>query len=433
VEDQSALEITTEQLGACQVRLTVGVPEERVQQEMRRTARRLARDITVPGFRKGKAPYGLIVQRYGEGTIRKEAADDLAERVYREALEREGISPYGPAALEVVKLEPLRFTFVVPLPPVVELGDYRSLRVKFPTVRVTKKEVNQALEQLRQSHAVLDPVEDRGAQPGDVMVISVEGRADDGTLLTKEEGIEVLLDPESDNPVPGFYKALVGIAPGEERTFRLKMPDARPTEEAEFTVRLESLFERRLPGLDDDLARTVGDFDSLKALREHIKQRIREQKQAEAKEQYTTEVVQALVDMATVEYPPEAVDEMVDRLVEQIEQRVRREQRMSLQDYLRVTKKTEEQLRADLRPEAEERLRRSLVISRLIEAEELTVSDEEIEQRITEISQLLGEQADEVRRYFQSEERRRTMARDLLVEKALERLTAIARGEEEEE
>jgi len=395
-------------------------------------ARAIARQVSIPGFRKGRAPYHIIAQRYGEAYLRGEAAENLIESVFKEALEQEKIEPYAPASLEEVKTEPLRYVFTVPLSPEVDLGDYRSLRIKRRTVRVTKKEVEEALERLREEHAVLEPREDRPAQPGDVIAFSVEGRTDQGEIFLKDEEAETVVDPEKEWPLPGFYQALVGMKAGEEKTFRLKVPKGSSFdfEEAEFTVQIKQVFERLLPGLDDDLARTAGPFDSLDELRKHIKEQIRQQKQQEAEDEYVEQAMQALLDGAKVVYPPQVLEEEIDEMVEDLEQRVRRDLRMSLEDYLKAIGKTEEELREEMRPRAEERLRTTLVLTRFVEAEGLEVTDEEVEKRVAEIKEAVGEEG---RKWTPSEAERREVRNLLLREKIIARLTAIARGEVEAE
>lgn len=427
----SDLEIVKEDLGSRQIRLTVDVGEERVQQEMRKVARRIAREVSIPGFRKGKAPYDVIVQRYGEQTIRQEAAESLLDPIYREALEREEVVPYASGDVETLDVDPLHLVFVVPLPPVVDLGDYRSLRAKFPKIRVKKEEVSQVLDRLREEHIVLEPVEDRGAMAGDGLRIVVQGRAEDGTSVLDEEG-DLVLDPESTRPAIGFHAALVGMLPGEERNFRLEMPDGQPSGEVEFTVRLENLYERTLPSLDDDLARTIGEFDSLRALESRVKEQVRESKRAEAEAKYSDEVVKALIVQAEIKYPPVALEEELDEVMGLFARRVQSNLRMSLEDYVKAAGKTEDELRSELLPQAEERLERGLVLAKLVEAERLTVDDEEVEQRAGRLSQTLGIKAEDAQKQLLSGEGRRAVVNDLLTEKVLRRLTAIARGEAEE-
>lgn len=425
--EQPELKITREPAGMRVVRLTVEVPEERMQQQMHRTARAIAQRADIPGFRKGKAPYPVILQRFGEEVIRHEAAEDMTQDIYREALEREDITPYDRGNLENVQMEPLRFTFTVPLMPLVELGDYRSVRLPPPTVEVTPDEVASVLKQLQQDNAILEPAEGRPARAGDSVRITAEGRNDDGEVFLADENAEVVLDPEDDYPAPGFYQAIEGMTVGEKRTFRLKMPDGKPVEEAEFTVELHGVFNRTLPNIDDDLARTVGKFDSLEALKQNIEETIRSQKRRQADEAYNEQVINAVVEQATVEYPPDMIEEELDRIQEQFAERVRRDYRMNLDDFLKVMGKSEQEWRDTMRPRAEERVRRSLVLIRLLAEEGIEASEEEIEQRIARISAAWGDKADKVRAQLAQD--RKTVINDILVEKLVARLVTIARGE----
>ncbi len=427
--EQSAIRVTTEPVGKRDLRLTVEIPEERVQQEMRRIAREISAQMTIPGFRKGKAPYTLILQRYGEERLREQVAEDLAQEFYRAAIDQEGITPYRPAILEDVQLSPMRLVFTIPLSPVVRLGDYRSLRVEFPSVEVTEEELQDILEDIRRGNAVSEPVEGRGAQPWDLLHIQVEGHTDQGELFLKDDDVEVILDPDDTYPAPGFYSALEGMMPGEERTFRLKMPNGQPSEEAEFRVRLQALYNRILPELDDDLARAAGPYPNLEALKADIRGQLLQAKEEAAREEYAGTVLQRLVEQAEVEYPSIWLEEQLQDLVEQMEEKVREEQRMSLQDYLKVTGQTLEDLREQLRPAADYRVRRMLVLRELALAEGLKVSDKEVDQRIRTISETWGDRAEARRAQLEKPESREYLSAQILYEKVVDRLIAIARGE----
>lgn len=423
--------ITREEIEPRQVRLTVEVSEDEVEREMRGVARELAREVRIPGFRPGKAPYGVIVQRYGEDALRVEATENLIDKIFPQVLEQEDIYPFSPPELESMELDPFEFVVLVPLPPEVELGDYRSLRIDAEDVQVEQSEIEEVLDRLRETHAVLEPVEDRGAEPGDVLSISVEGITDEGEPFLKDEGVEVVLDPENDNPAPGFYEALEGMRVGEKRTFRLEMPEDHPAEEAEFTVELERLAARTLAELDDDLARTVGDYETLEELETDIEDQLLERKEAEAQEAYVEAMLQALVDQAEIDYPPQAVEDELDNVIQGFEQRIQRDLRMGLEDYLAAVDKTEEEIRADFREQAERSLERALALGQLVEQEDLAVDEEAVEERIAQRLESLGPRASSRREWLESNQGWRSVANELLVREAIERLTAIARGEAE--
>jgi trigger factor len=266
------------------------------------------------------------------------------------------------------------------------------------------------------------------------VVIDITGRTTDGTEFLHLDELRILLDAESTDPAPGFAEAIVGMKADEQRTFTLTLPDEFPREdlrnqEAEFTVIVKEVYDSTLPNLDDDLARTVGNYETIKELEKHVKEQLRQAAQDEADEEYAEQTVEAIIDQAQVEYPPVMMEETLDDVVKEIEQAVKRETRLSLEDYLRFQSKTMEDLRSEWEPRAAARLKRGLVLGEIIHQEGLEVDQEEISTHIGEVSARWGEQADEVRASLSSDAGSRAVRNQLLVEKAIQRLVAIARGE----
>jgi trigger factor len=427
------LRVTTESLDNRQLRLIIEVDEERTQQAMGRAARQIARQVNIPGFRKGKAPYEVIVQRYGEDTVRQEAAEVLVGEVYREAVEQEEIKAYAPGILEEVELDPVTFQFTISLPPVLDLGDYRDYRLKPRTVRVYKKEIQRTLEDIRKEHAIFDPVQ-RPVSLNDGALIDVVGRTAAGIEFLKQDSVRILLEVDDDEPAPGFVEALVGMAPDEERTFTLTLPSDFPQEElrgqeAEFTVKMLEVYESTLPELDNDLARTVGSFDSFKELEAHVKDQLRQEAQRLADQEYREQVLNDLLEQAQIEYPPDLLNEELDASVAEVERTVTRETKLSLEDYLRFQNMTVEDLREDLRPQAVARLRRALMLGEIVRLEGIEVDETEVSTQIEAVSAPWGVRAEEVRASLSSDRGREAMQSRLLANRAVERLVAIAKGE----
>lgn len=428
------MKVSTEPLPNRELRLVIQPDEEEVQQALRAAARNISRQARIPGFRKGKVPHEVIVERFGEDVLRQEAAERLVKKLYPQALKQEGIKPYAQAQLEEVQHKPMAFRLTVPLGPTVNLGDYRRFRMKPQKVKVSRKMVRAALEVLRQEKAVLEPAGDRPAKLGDVAVLDIEGEIPGETVFLHDENARVLLKADAPFPAPGFSQEVVGMREGEERTFSLPLSDDFPTEElrgreAEFTILLQELYERILPRLDNDLARTIGKFDSLKELRKHLKGKLLLQAQAKADEEYADAVVDAIVGQATVEFPPVMVEERLDEMLKGIERRLREEAKLTLENYLTIQGKTEEELRDELRPRAEERLKWALVLSEVVARERLEVEEEELTDRIEEISEPWGIRADEMREALRSPGGELAIVSSLLTRKAIERLVAIAKGE----
>jgi trigger factor len=430
------LKITTESLENHQIGLTIEVDEERTQQAMRRVARRIAKQTNIPGYRKGKAPYDVVVRRFGEDTIRGEAADVLTQEIYREAVEQEEIDLHAAGVLDDVTLNPITFRFTIPLRPTVSLGDYRDYRLDPPQVEVSQEDVQQTLETIREQHALLESV-DRPAALSDVVTIDLAGQTVDDVVFIKEDGVRIVLDAARTDPAPGFAEAVVGMKADEERTFTLTLSDGFHRkelrgQEAEFTVKLTEIHERILPALDDDLARTVGNFDSFEELEERVRGQLQQTARGKADEEYVAQVMESTLEQAQVEYPPAMLKESLDETVEGFKRALKQESRLSLEDYLRIQGTTMDQVREDLKPQAAARLKRALVLGEIVHLEGVEADEQEGSAHSETVSAAWGDRAAAARASLDSDEPRRAMRSRLLGDKAVQRLVAIAKGEVEE-
>lgn len=431
------MKITTEPAGERQLSLVIEVDETSVEQGKRRTARQISKEVDIHGFRKGKAPYAVVVQRLGKKVVQQELVAVLAERVYREALEEEGIEPYAPGTLEDTAFDPLTLNFTVPLMPEVDLGEYCEYRLNPPEVEVAEDELDEALQAIREQNAVLAPL-DRPAAEGDLLVGELTGRGSDGEEFFHDEEARILLRPEEGVRIPGLVDGLIGLDEGEESTFELVLPEdfqieELANEEATFEVVVHGVYERILPDLDDDLARTVGNYDTFEELKSSVMERLRERERAEAEGDYAERVLAEIISQAEVAYPPVMLEEATEDALEDYKGRVERREHMMLDDYLRIQGKTREELREELRADVEQSLLRSLVLGEVVEQEELEVSDEALDVQIAESSERYGERADEVRDVLNALEGRRGLRQRMLANKAVERLVAIAKGEAAQE
>ena len=423
------MKVTTTELGNRQVELTIEVESQRVEQALRDVAREYARQVKIPGFRPGRAPYTLIAQRVGEERLFQDALQKLAPNVYQEALEAANLDPYKLEPLEVVTEEPLTLRAVVQLQPSIQLEDYSGIRVEPTEVTVSEEEIEAVLREIQEEHADVEPVE-RPAQTGDQLTADVKIEVD-GVAIYDQKDVRFVLRPESFTGVPpGFVAEIEGMQTGEERMFTLTYPeDFEDPElagrEAVITVRLHEVQERRLPPLDDALARKAGGVESLEELRERIQEMLQSRAEVKAQEQLTEAVLAQVMELARVEYPPAAVEEEVDKLIQEFERRLL-DRGLSLQGYLEAEGKTLDELRTEQRPIAEERIKRSLVLRTVIEREGIQVSPEEISAEVEALAGLYGSNAEEARKMLTSEASRRSLESRLLVRKAIDRLIEIA-------
>ena len=468
-------------LDTCEATLTIEVDAAQIEEAKRKAARKLAQRYNIPGFRKGKAPYEIMIRHFGDGAVLEAALDDLAQLVYEQALDETKLVPIGPGQMTDAKLDPPVFTFHVPLRPEVNLGDYRSVRLGYAEATVTDEALADYLEHMREHEAILEPVE-REAQLNDVVTVDIVGKlilnsanssALDGSaadalqpesgpepasvqatpasasapeaeampppaspteeFLMDDKDVEVVIDPKLNWPAPGFAEKLIGLKADDDRHVELTFPGDYANESlrgrlAHFDVKCKAVKSRTLPEWDDELAKSLGDYESVADLRAKSRELLLSQAKRRLDDEYAKSVVDIVVAGAAVKYPPYLFDRELDEMTEDLDRRLR-EQNLTLEDYKKVTGRTDEQIRAELEPGARERLRRSLVLSKVVTQEGLTVEEADITHRIEMIAPLFGKDAGKYRKMMSADTARRSVGYDLLSDKAVTRLVAIAKGE----
>ena len=432
------MKIETQAQDNCTLTMTVEVEDERVQPALRSAARRLAKQYKFPGFRPGKAPYETVVRQVGEQTVYGEALEELGNKVYQEALEQENVEAFAPGELDDVQFKPMVLKFSVPLPPQVELGDYRNnLRVPFEAPQVTDEAVQKDMDTLREQQVVIEPAEQPAAL-GNMVTLDAKAFLNEGEnpsdFLMGDEDVSLVLEDAADWPMPGFAAHIVGMSAGEQKKFDLPFSDDYPNESlrgqvAHFEVTLKEVKLRTLPEWSDELARELGEFESLDDLRAKTRAGLEAQAEQGARREYADKVIAQLVERAEVKYPPVLLEQEIDRYMEDLDQRLRA-QKITLEDYLKMQAQTREEFRDDLKPQAQERLKRSLVLGEVVNRERLDVDPEHLAMHIQEMAAMYGERADAMREMLLSERAQRMVALDLLTDAAVDRLIAIARGEE---
>ncbi len=430
------MNVTTEPRDNRQLLLTIEVPQERVDAALAQAARRLSQKYKIPGFRPGKAPRDVVERMVGKQTLLEEVVDDLGPKVYKEALDTHHIEPYGVGEMEDFTLEPMVFKMVVPLAPLVELGDYKSLRVPYIEPTADEHELEHQLEHIRENNAIVESVGDETvAEANMIATVDIEGTVDGAPFIAKQEKVTINLYPplDRDEDMLDFSAPIIGMKPGEDKTFSLPVPDTDRYEDfrgktAEFQVHLHSLQRRELPALDDALAQTVGDYETLDALKDEIRSELLNAAKRQADDQYGDECISALVKQATIDFAPQMIKSEVDELIARTERRLK-QQKMTMPDYLEALGKTEEQYREELKPTAEIRLKRGLALNEIIKQEKLSVSDEEVEQQIDRMAATYGPQSKDARKTLAQPQSREAIKLDLLTQAGMKRLTAICKGD----
>ena len=424
------MKVSSERIEGCRATLNIEVEPEEMEKAMDGAYRRLVNRVVIPGFRKGKAPRHMLERHIGTEYMVSEALERLVPELYDKAIEQEEIDAIDQPEVEMAQLEPPIIKATVPLRPVVELGDYRTIKVTPNIVDITDEAIDNAVENLRHANASWEPVE-REARFGDLVTINVKGVVEQETVLDNE-GVEYHLTADSTMPVPGFAEHIVGMQLGEENEFRISFPEDWPTaeyagKECTFKVSTSAVKEEKLPELDDTLAKSIGqEIETVEQLREKISGNLRVVAEREAKNKMESDVIEAAVEQSTIEFPAILTEREIDRMVNE---QLMRLGGMTFEDYLKYRGITEEEFRDQLREGAGKRVANSLFLMKVREEENIEIDENEINAEIDRMVQNAGEQGEQIQQMLDSPQARESIRNDLLTHKTLEHLIKIATGE----
>jgi trigger factor len=419
------MNVTATPAAKSSVVLEVEVPQERLARAVDDAVRALSRRTKVAGFRPGKAPRPVLERVLGPGAVLDEAVDHLMQTAYREALVEKELLPLTNAEVEVVQAEegkPLIFKATVQVRPEVGLGDYRDFNFRPEIEAIDEPKVEKVVEELRDQNASLAPVEDRPAKKGDYTVIRMEGTRE-GVPFEGGTSERMPLIIGDDRLIPGFEDNLVGLSVGDEKGFEITFPDDyMETElagkEVHFDVEVKELREKIMPDLDDEFARSMGDFSDLDNLRTEIKARLERNALDKARHEFADRIIEYAVANATLDLPDVLIDQEVEVMHDEFRASLAR-QGITEEAYLKVTNKTDADLHADLRPDAEKRVKVLLVLSKIAETEGIVVPEADVDAEVARGRQRYADDARLIR-YFDSERGRNfirsTLRRSRVVE-----------------
>jgi trigger factor len=433
------VKVTTEKLPKSLLAVDIELDQAQVEKGLDRAARRLSQKYTIPGFRKGKAPRFIVENYFGRPALIDEAYEDLVNNAFKQALDQEQISPVGKANLEDAHFDeaPFHFRVTVPVEPTTTLPDYRAIRVPFEPREVTDEMLEDAMESRRERHVVLrEPEEPRPAQQGDQLTARVESFLDGEPLDERAEGAEVpetTLVMEPDRVVPGLYDGLLGILPGEAREITVQMPEDHANENVRgkdvvFKVAVSRIQERMLPEWDElpVLEEAEGTLDELRAkTREELAESIQNQQQRDTVDAY----IKQLVEQTEYDLPDALIEQEADEMLHQRGHEFER-YGITLDQMLQYRGQTHDEAVEELKPEAEERLKTTLVLREVVRAEGLAASDEEVADEVERIVESYEEdQRERAKQLLMTPQFRPTVASTVIDKKLRDRLFQIATGE----
>jgi len=370
------------------------------------------------------------VQHIGKKNLLEEALEYLIPQLYKQAIESQEIEPIARSEIEIVQTEPLVFKAIVSLKPEVKLGDYHSIRLEpDPVIKIAKKEVTAAMEEFRERQGAWVPV-GRPVELGDLVTINIQANVDWRPWLNHKD-VLYEVDKDSRSPVPGFASHLQGAEKNKERTFSLTIPDDYPIKEmcgkeGAFKATVTEIKEKQLPELDDELARGAG-YDNLADMRKKVAVDLRAKAEARNRLESRQKALDALVEISEVNYPPILEDEEITGLLRDEAQRLGFRE---LEDYLKKTGKTEEELKQELRPIAKKRLIQGLVLGKLAEEEKIEISSSEVDNKVDEITND-AEDKEKTRQFLSLPQVRQSIEQSLHTQKTMDRLSQIVIGNAE--
>jgi trigger factor len=447
------LKIETQVLEDHQMKVIAEFETSALEKYKHQAARKIANKSKIPGFRPGKAPYDVILRIYGEEALSDEAVELMVEDIYPQMLTEAKIEPAAPGSLQDIdKGDPLKFTFVVPLEPTVDMAGYKDIRKKYTLKPVATKEVDEFIDRLKRNYATAEPVE-RAAKVGDLVYIKLDAEIlnpgeDDKPELLKDSPMQVVIgetDPNgNDFPYEGFGDNLVKLKAGGTKKVKYTYPaDSRYEKlrgmDVEFSVLVESVKELKLPEFDDAFAQTVGEFESVDKLRESIHDQLESRARDEYESTWFEELIDQIVAQSVIKFPPQVVEHEMEHVVETVQEDLTR-QKMELDTYLKTIKKEKDAwLEEDIKPVAKKRLERSLVMEEIAKLEKIQVKNEDLQEEVSNMIHEMQIQGNvdfkKLEKQLKNERIANNMAMQaasrLINRKTLDRMKEIATGKAE--
>jgi trigger factor len=426
------LKVTKEKVENCQAFLTIEMEPAEMEDGLQHAYERVVQKTNIPGFRRGKAPRVIVERTLGRSKLLEEALDQLLPQAYQQALKEQTIEPYAQPELEIKQTDPLIFNAVIPLMPVVELGDYRSIRMQLEPVEIKEENVNAVIEEFRHQHATWEPVA-RALDYNDLAVIDINGDVE-AKPYVKKAAAQVQVTQDLISPAPGFAAQIVGMKKGEEKEFNITFPADYPNntvagKEGHFKVKLHEIKEEKLPELNDDFVAQISpELKTLDAFREEVKKSLKLRAEERARMDFEEKLIIAVVEQAKVEYPPVLVDLEINRILnEQTRQLQLTGQGMD--QYLKSINKTAEQLQKEMRPVATKNVTAALVLGRIAVEEKIEVTEADIQNGINNMTRsVAAEKKEEFRKLLDTPRTRESLEQSLKTRQTIEHLAEIAKN-----
>ncbi len=425
------MSLQVERLEKNMAKLTIEVPAEELEKALQNAYLKNRKQISVPGFRKGKVPRQMIEKMYGPEIFYDDAANALIPDAYAAAVDECELELVSRPAISIEKIakgEPFVFTAEVAVKPEVTLGQYKGIEVEKEDTSATEEEIQAALNKEQESNSRTITVEDRAVQDGDMTVIDFEGFAD-GTAFEGGKGTDYPLTIGSGAFIPGFEEQLIGAEIGKEVEVNVTFPEEYHAKDlagkpAVFKCTVKEIKVKELPELDDEFAKDVSEFDTLEEYKADLKKKLEEKKAEEAKGRKEDAVIEKIIEGASMEIPDAMVETQAEQLVDDFAQRLQM-QGMSMDQYMQYTGAGMEAMIERMKPQAVKRIQSRLVLEAVAAAEQIEIGEDEIEEEIGRMAEAYKMEVEKVKEIL-GESEKENMKDDLAIRKAIDLVTEAA-------
>ena len=416
---------TVENLEKSMAKITITVDADAFEEAMVKSYNKNKKNISIQGFRKGKAPRKMVEKLYGPEVFYEDAANFAIPDAYEEAAKESGLEIVSRPEIDVVEIEKGKdfiFTATVAVKPEVTLGDYKGIEVEKKTVKVMAADVNAEIDKVREQNSRMITVENRGIKKDDTAVIDFEGFVD-GEPFQGGKGEDYSLVIGSHSFIDTFEDQLVGKKAGEEVDVNVTFPEeyheaSLKGKPALFKVTVKEIKKKELPKLDDEFASEVSEFETLKEYKASVKKNLTERRKEEAKREKENEVVEKVVENITVELPEPMVDEQTQQMIQEFAGRLS-SQCLSFDQYMQMTGMTVDALMGQMKPEAEKRIRTRLALEAIVDAEKIKATAKDIDKEIENMANMYQMEVDKIKEMIGDAEKEQ-IGKDLAVQKAVD-------------
>lgn len=418
------MSLQVEKMEKNMAKLTIEVSAEELDKAMQNAYLKARGKISIPGFRKGKAPRKMIEQMYGKGIFLEDAANALIPEHYSKALEECDLEIVSQPEIDVTQAEPGKafiFTAEVAVKPEVTLGEYKGVEVPKSETEVTDEDIDAEIKKEQEKNSRTVTVEDRGAENGDITTIDFEGFVD-GVAFEGGKGTDYPLTLGSGSFIPGFEDQLVGTKAGDHVEVNVTFPEEYQAAElagkaAVFQCDVKKVETKELPELDDDFAQDVSEFDTLAEYREDVKKNLTEKKEKEARAAKENAAVDKAIENAEMEIPDAMLNTQVRQMMNDFASRMQ-SQGLTMEQYFQFTGMTAEKMQEEMKPQALKRIQTRLVLEKIAETENIEVSEDEVNEEISKMAEMYKMEADKLKELLGDRELEQ-MKKDMAVQKAV--------------